>query len=288
MLISVQKDFEITRARINGKSEPREDTSRSKSETAPTKAKGPRARDKAKQKTSNAPDKDQNWWEAAAIFEFIQKAVNQNAIRVHHVNMDKVATLIVRRYEIDEVEVALNVIKVHAANLCYMMEHPRRSSQYMVHEPIYEELRAGHDLSATETRRAESIELRPRKDHATLKNEVSDEDSESSSEAVTPVQRRRPNRGKYSGLRPKSGKFSGKGKSVKMGKGKGKAYILTNDDSGEEEEIESEMEIDTPTHAISPGKRKSSSEDLEVETGAQLGSKWCITTHILELDLFPI
>jgi hypothetical protein len=202
----------------------------------------------------------------------MQKAVNMGVMHIGHVTIEKVAKLLVRRYEIDDVETARKVILVHATNLCYMMDHPRRKNiQFFASEPFYKEISAGHSLPAAEIRRVESIELRPRKDHSSLREEAeSDSDSDASSTIETPkMQPRHRKKGRLSVLRPKSSKFSGKGKSVKRGKGKGKAPS-TNITSGEEDEdgqdqdagSDDEAPIDTPTQALSPGKRKLDADDL--------------------------
>lgn len=210
----------------------------------------------------------------------MQKAVNQGAMHVGRITLGRLAKLIVRRYEIEEIETAQNVILVHASNLCYIMDHPRRKSiRYFASEPIYEELSAGHSLSTAEARRAESIKLRRRKNHATLKEDLTTSESESESEPNIDIEtpQRRPSRrkGRLSVLRPKSSKYSGKskGKGVKgrSGKGKGKApnLIVETDSESDEEMVsgeangsESDEQIDTPTQAFSPGKRKHA-EDVE-------------------------
>lgn len=187
----------------------------------------------------------------------MQKAVNQGVMRKGHITIERVSKLLVKRYEIDEVEMAKHVILVHAQNLCYMMEYPRRKNiAYFAEEPIYEELSSGHSLSAAEVRRAGGIGLRPRKDHGRMKDDISSSEDSSSDEATTTPQRKplKKQKGQLSVLRPKSGKYSGKGKGVKRGKGKGKknVHIVTDDESDED----SDMSIDTPTQQLSPGKRK--------------------------------
>lgn len=232
-------------------------------------------------KPEEAPKKDGNWWEAAALFEFMQKAVNQRAMRAgrNQITLERVANLVVRRYEIEELETAQNVLHVHAQNLCYMMDHPRRQNiRFFATEPIYQKLAAGHSLSAAEQRRAEGVELRPRKDHATLRSEeaessdTSDEDEKD--DVITTPHRPPPGRrkkGRLSVLRPKSGKFSGKSKGIKIGKGKGgkgKAPVPDSDapESDDEEakdtSSEDEMVIDTPTQALSPAREKRKLDDL--------------------------
>ena len=155
------------------------------------------------------------------------------------------------------------------------MDHPRRQNiRFFATEPIYGQLTAKHSLSEAEQRRAERVELRPRRDHRTLK----DEDSESSNTSdeedepmSTPVRRMsgRSKKGTLSVLRPKSGKYSGKGKSVNRG-GKGKTTPLTSvsdsDSASDEEDI---LAIDTPTHAFSsePSKRKFNTSDETTKEG---------------------
>jgi hypothetical protein len=243
-------------------------------------------------KTDKAPKKDNNWWEAATLFEFMQKVVNQRVLRSgrNQITLERVAQLVVRRYEIEELETAQNVLLVHASNLCYMMDHPRRKNiRFFAEEPIYRELAAGHDLPAAEQRRVEGVELRPRRDHATLKDEeVQSSDTSSEEEEVisTPVRRPpgRRRRGRLSVLRPTSSKFSGKGKSIihtEGSAGKGKAPVLAMDlsdnsgtqddqetadsDDNDDGEDDEDMEIDTPTQALSPGREKRKLEETDTD-----------------------
>jgi hypothetical protein len=270
------KEFEASKARVDGKLDAKlEKSSKASSPTAAakatTRAKG-KEKEKAKSKTAEAPKKDDNWWESAAIFEFVQKAVNQNAIHKGHITIERVAKLLVKRYEIEEVETAQNVILVHGQNLCYMMEHPRRkNTEYFASEPIYAELSSGHDLSAADVRRAEGVELKPRKDHGTLKEEISSssEDSSSDDASIRTPQRRRSGKKKSQGqlsvLRPKSSTQSGagKGKGPKRGKGKGKGKKNVPIRADEESSEDEDTGVDTPTQAPSPRKRKLTENEKE-------------------------
>ena len=224
-------------------------------------------------KTDAPPKKDDNWWEAATLFEFMQKAVNQRVIRAgrNSITIERVAQLLIKRFEIDDVATAHNVLLVHAQNLCYMMDHPRRQNiRFFAAEPIYGELAAGHNLSAAEQRRAEGVELRPRKNHGTLRgdNSESSDTSDEEDEDIITTPRRKPGRSKkgtLSVLRPKSAQFSGKGKSVhQAGKGKTNPSIPVSDSdadsAGEEDDV---MAIDTPTQALSPGTSKRKLEELD-------------------------
>jgi hypothetical protein len=206
----------------------------------------------------------------------MQKAVNQRVVRAgrNQITLERVAQLVVKRYEIEELEIAQNVLFVHARNLCYMMDHPRRKSiHYFADEPIYRELAAGHNLPAAEQRRAEGVELKPRRDHATLRDdetESSDTSSEDEDVLATPVRPPpgRRKRGRLSVLRPTSSKFSGKSKAPQHGNskaGKGKAPIQGSDSSDDASEAEESarvedsdeaMGIDTPTQALSPSREK--------------------------------
>ncbi|KAI4715011.1 hypothetical protein J4E89_000696 [Alternaria sp. Ai002NY15] len=285
-LVFQEKDFDNCKARIEGRYsqiQPERSARTQKSASAPTPA-SKTAQANATPKSTEAPKKDDNWWEAAALFEFMQKAVNQRVLRAgrNHITVDRVAELIVRRYEIEEVDTAKNVLLVHAQNLCYMMDHPRRKNiQFFAAEPIYQELSAGHTLPAAEQRRAEGVELKPRKDHGTLRGgeSGSSDTSDEEDDAVTTPVRRPPGRrkqGRLSVLRPTSGKFSGKSKgiSIKPGRqkgGKGKAPVPASDDSEAEQssnatssdEDDEEEGIDTPTHALSPGREKRKLDDTE-------------------------
>ncbi|KAI1514518.1 hypothetical protein L13192_09314 [Pyrenophora tritici-repentis] len=247
-------------------------------------------------KPTEAPKKDDNWWEAAVLFEFIQKAVNQKVLRAgrNQITLDRVAELVVRRYEIEELETAKNVLLVHAQNLCYMMDHPRRKTiQFFSAEPIYQELAGGHNLPAAEQRRAEGVELKPRKDHARLRDGESDssdttdedEDEEEEDTITTPIRRPpgRRKKGRLSVLRPKSNRLSGKSKGVKIapGKqkgGKGKAPIATSDDSGADQTEEAtssdaDSSIQTPTQALSPAREKRKLDETDVSQDDESRSK---------------
>jgi hypothetical protein len=231
------------------------------------------------------PKKDDNWWEAAALFEFMQKAVNQRVLRAgrNQITLERVAQLVVKRYEIEELEIAQNVLLVHARNLCYMMDHPRRKSvRFFADEPLYQELATGHNFSAAEQRRAEGVKLRPRKDHATLKgsetesSDTSSEEEEEEEDVISTPVRRPPGRrkkGRLSVLRPTTAQFSGKSKTTKPPNGKGsksKAPIPTSDTSDAEDETDAETGIDTPTAVRSPReKRKLPETDNDSHSEAQ-------------------
>jgi len=290
-----QEDFETCKARVDGRylhiraSKPAPTPAPLAKTSAPAARSPTDPMQPATHQAADAPKKDRNWWEAAALFEFMQKAVNQRVLRVgrHQITLERVAELIVRRYEIEEVQVAQHVLLVHAQNLCYMMAHPRRKNiRYFASEPIYQTLLARHDLSAAEQRRAAGVELRPRKDHATLKNAASDSsdtsDEEEPDAVATPIRRppTRSKKGRLSVLRPRSSNFSGK--SAKSGDGragKGKAPVLDEGEASEESDgseqnssSDDAMSIDTPTHALSPGREKrkldgTNADDEEGEKG---------------------
>lgn len=223
-----QNDFERCKARHEGRvihvkpDRPSRTTETSPASSAATAASGraPSGSKVATKKTDAPPKKDDNWWEAATLFEFMQKAVNQRVIRAgrNSITIERVAQLLIKRFEIDHVATARNVLLVHAQNLCYMMDHPRRQNiRFFAAEPVYGELAAGHNLSAAEQRRAEGVELRPRKNHSTLRgdsSESSDTSDDEDEDVITTPRRRLPGRSKkgtLSVLRPKSAQFSGKG-----------------------------------------------------------------------------
>ncbi|KAF1933341.1 uncharacterized protein M421DRAFT_194909 [Didymella exigua CBS 183.55] len=231
-------------------------------------------------KTEDAPKKDDNWWESATLFEFMQKAVNQRVVRAgrNSITVERVAQLIIKRYEIEDIQTARNVLLVHAQNLCYMMDHPRRqNTRFFAAEPIYRELTAGHTFSAADQRRAEAVELRPRKDHASLRGEdsessdTSNDDDAGDGVMTTPKQRMpgRSKKGTLSVLRPKSGKFSGKGTGANRGgKGKTKPPIPVSDSEADSaSDGEDAMARDTPTHALSSGPKRKLDTSDEAEEG---------------------
>ncbi|KAH6642301.1 hypothetical protein C7974DRAFT_327439 [Boeremia exigua] len=259
------KEFERCKARSAGRPTDVK-TSRTRTSPAPVpSAKAQTSRGSAVvAKADEPPKKDDNWWEAATLFAFMQRAVNQRVIRAgrNSITVDRVAQLIIRRFEIEDVQVARNILLVHAQSLCYMMDHPRRRNiRFFAAEPIYGELRAGHSLPAAEQRRAEGMELRPRKHQGRLQGEESEssdtddeEDEEDEEDDITTPQHRAPRRsqkGTLSVLRPKSGKSS-TGKSVqRAGKGKTKPPIPVSDSDSADD-----MPLDTPTHALSPAPKR--------------------------------
>jgi hypothetical protein len=192
------------------------------------------------------------------------------------ITVDRVAELMTKRYEIEEVDTARNVLLVHAQNLCYKMDHPRsKAAIFLADEPIYRELGMGHDLPAADIRKAQAVALRPRKDHAPLERADSDtsSDSESIEEVVVTPQRqadRRKKKGRLSVLRPKSSKFSGKGKTLQSRKGPGlgdhssqAADSSADPDAEVDSDSESIAEIDTSTEALSPTREKRKLIDIE-------------------------
>ncbi|KAJ4355583.1 uncharacterized protein N0V89_003603 [Didymosphaeria variabile] len=280
----VQKVFESIKARKEGRYDevPKEPSS-VKPTTAPAAQPSRSVRSRSHvEKPSAPPKKDDNWWEAAAIYDFIRSAVNKRVLRPgrHQITMDRIAELMTKRYEIEEVDTARNVLLVHAQNLCYKMDHPRsKSASFLADEPIYRELETGHDLPAADIRKAQAVALRPRKDHAPLESAESDiSDSETSNDVVVTPQRRadgRKKKGRLSVLRPRSSKYSGKGKTVQPRKGStsGTRSSEEADSSAESEVAEAErdsdsvIEIDTPTQALSPSREKrkfiDTSDDVE-------------------------
>lgn len=285
LLIAVQDVFESLKARKEGRYDHAPKPTRfEKSTPAPAAQKPASSRSRSQtQKLVEKPKKDDNWWEAAAIYEFIRSAVNKRILRPgrDHITLDRVASLMTRRYEIEDVETARNVLLVHAQNLCYKMDHPRsKSASFLSEEPIYRQLEAGHDLPAAEIRRAQGVELRPRRDHTLLEAvESSSSESESPEEVVaTPQPRARPDgrkkRGRLSVLRPLSGKFSGKGKSVKSRRSPNLDDHTSEDaDSSAEPEQGADLEsdsdsviaIDTPTQVLSPNREKRKFMDMEYD-----------------------
>ncbi|KAL1604997.1 hypothetical protein SLS60_004540 [Paraconiothyrium brasiliense] len=280
---SLQKVFESLKARKEGRYDEVPEEPRSvKPTTAPAAQPSRSVRSRSHiEKPSAPPKKDDNWWEAAAIYEFIRSAVNKRVLRPgrDQITVDRVAELMTKRYEIDEVDTARDVLLVHAQNLCYKMDHPRsKSASFLTDEPIYRELEKGHDLPAADIRKAQAVALRPRKDHAPLERAESDtSDSESSENVVVTPQRRadgRKKKGRLSVLRPKSSKYSGKGKTVQSRKGPDPGTGSSEEaDSSAESEAEEErasdsvIEIDTPTQALSPSREKrkfiDTSDDVE-------------------------
>ncbi|KAF2745020.1 hypothetical protein M011DRAFT_448425 [Sporormia fimetaria CBS 119925] len=260
-------EFQRTRARVDGK-DTKAATIKTKPETSKSAPKESKTTGKhiSTQDPSQHPRKDGSWWDAKVLYEFMQKAVNLRAVHAGHLTVDRLAKLIVRRYEINDEEIARKVVLVHAENLRYMMAHPKsKKAAYLKQVPLYQELAAGHDLSAKEERLAQAVELHPRKDRSSFRDDP-DSDSDSESTIATPQQQPRHKKtGALSVLRPKSGKSKG----VKRGKGKGKA---PNGASAEDDESDSDAVMDTPTQALTSGKRKRLIDVNEIEPRKRTGS----------------
>jgi hypothetical protein len=195
----------------------------------------------------NAPKKDDNWWEATAVWELMQKSFSQGYLRAGEVTVSNIAKAMVKKYHIDSEEQAENYLRVHGSNLRYIMQHPRRrTTLHFVHEPIFEEL-ASNYLPAATIRLASQIVLLPRK--APLDEDFSSKEDDSSNGTSSSDDETRRHRhshkGKYSGLRPKGSKVAGKGNKDKT--------TWPNEDDDEDGE---------PMELVSPTKRKTS----EVET----------------------
>ncbi|KAF2196266.1 hypothetical protein GQ43DRAFT_445286 [Delitschia confertaspora ATCC 74209] len=260
-------DFNRLKARVSGKDQ----EGIAQPDAVVVKPKPSKPKEKTSQQSSNISKKDDNWWQASVIWEFMQKAVSQGAIQTGHVTIERVAALLVKRFEVDDSNVAKNIIHVHASNILYMMEHPRRrTAKSFLHEPIHAQLSAGHSLSAVEVRRTEQMELRPRKTYQSLKDYSSDEDEkESSAEEATPRRRvaRPSNKGKFSSLRPKNGRISGKGKGKSV-----KQRDSTADATDDDEEMPDADVLDTPT-VVPQGKRKHASIFLPINPRKRAASE---------------
>lgn len=253
-----QKDFQTVRDKINGKDEEKPTQTRAKSKVATSVEKSSKVVEGSsrfrsapkQQKPTNAPKKDDSWWEATVIWEIMQKAVAQDLIESGNVTIDGIAELMIKKYEIDDEEQAANYIRVHASNLRYMMQHPkRRRSSHFVQEPLFEEL-ASIQLPAATIRKISQMQLRPRK--VPLKTESSGDESgtPSSSSDETPRRPYHAHKGKSSVLRPKISKIAGKGRGGK----RGKTNSSTPFDKDSDEILSDDGE---PMELSSPSKRKS-------------------------------
>ncbi|KAF2806571.1 uncharacterized protein BDZ99DRAFT_394147 [Mytilinidion resinicola] len=251
-------DFQAVRDKISekndagsqkqSKTKPRAATSRS--------AQPPKRTASKKEKPPNVPKKDDNWWEATAIWELMQKAFAQGHLKPGEVTVSSIAKEMVKKYSIESEGQANNYLRVHGSNLRFIMQHPKRKTMlHFVHEPIFEELES-NTLPAATIRIASQLVLVPRK--APLDQDSSeDEASDQSSSSDDGTRRHRhSHKGKYSGLRPKSSKVAGKGNKGK--KGKTTAPVPIVNEPGESDSGDGEpMELELSSHA----KRKGSVDE---------------------------
>lgn len=89
--MTMQNDVAHAKARMSGK----QAEEAAAAADAVAKTKKPK-KDKAKSKATDIPKKDDNWWEAAVIWEFMQKVVTQGLVHRNHVTVERIAALMVR------------------------------------------------------------------------------------------------------------------------------------------------------------------------------------------------
>ncbi len=70
---------------------------------------------------STAPKKDANWWEAKVVWELLQKVSSQGLISDDDLTISNLASILTRKYTVDDPHVAAIYIRSHASNLLYMM-----------------------------------------------------------------------------------------------------------------------------------------------------------------------
>lgn len=196
-----------------------------------------------------APKKDDNWWEAKVIWELMQKVQIQGLLAPRNMTVENFGKVMVRKYEVDDDELAADYIRAHASNVMYMMAHKRKPAVEWTEQPVYTEL-SQVKLSASALKKTSELEIRRRKDplpdpEPELAEQQMDQDS--SSDDVPPPAPRRGRKARQSLLRPKGSKYSGKGATRS-----GKSYHRS---SGDEDD-----NSDTP-EVTSPPKRKTEAED---------------------------
>ncbi|KAL0263706.1 hypothetical protein SLS55_002687 [Diplodia seriata] len=196
-------------------------------------------------KPGAAPKKDGNWWEAKVVWEMMQKVQIQGLLAPKNMTVENFAKVMVRKFEVDDKELAADYIRAHASNLIYMMTHKRKPAVQWTEQPVYTEL-SQVKLSASALRKAAELAIRRRRDplpdpEPELVQQQVEHDS--SSEDIPAPAPRRGRKARHSLLRPKSSKYSGKGMTRS-----GKSYHRSSGDEDDE---------DTDTAEVtSPPKRK--------------------------------
>jgi hypothetical protein len=234
-------------------------------------------------KVTSKIKKDANYWKALVLWEIIQRAHLQGNVEASVMDLTSIANILVRRYEIDDVNTAEHVLLAHAALIREMMEKKSLKNETAAKSatangiasnvrwtkiPLYKALNPSK-LSATALRNAQEIELKPRK--IPLKDSSTEQSEDQVSTPVRTVDNsrgarrsRRSQKGQLSVPRhtssEKFSKVSGKGK----GGGKAppprrsKRHLAESEEEEEEEDDDDdedsdmEMNVSTPTH----GKRK--------------------------------
>ncbi|KAK0664310.1 hypothetical protein DIS24_g744 [Lasiodiplodia hormozganensis] len=196
-------------------------------------------------KPGSAPKKDDNWWEAKVIWEMMQKVQIQGLLAPKNMTVTNFAKVMVRKFEVDDEDMAADYIRAHATALLYMMAHKRKPAVEWTEQPVYTEL-SQVKLSSGALRRTSRLEIRRRRDplpdpEPELAQLGVEQDS--SSEDIPAPAPRRGRKARQSLLRPKSSKYSGKGMTRS-----GKSYHRSSGD-------EDEDDTDAP-EVTSPPKRK--------------------------------
>lgn len=197
---------------------------------------------------STAPKKDANWWEAKVIWELLQKASSQGLISNDDLTTLNLASILTRKYTIDDPHLATIYIRAHAPNLLYMMAHKRRPHLDWTSTYIFHELSTTR-VSPKQLDHILHIELRQRKREAPPPQHSSV--SISSDSENHRARRRGPSR---SVLRPRGSKVPGKA-AAKAAARRGARYAGRN----AKPQVGDSDDSDTVALA-SPTKRKSVDE----------------------------
>ena len=212
--------------------------------------------------------RDDAWWKARAILEFMHKAHALKLVSSKSLTIDQFAVAMARSYDVEDEETAATYIQAYADQLILMME--TKKYEVWTTRPIYEELKNAR-VSVVDMRRMQQLKLQPLRaplmpsdsevsSESSSASETSEEQEEQEEEPPAPTGRAR--KGRLSIMRPKPSKYSGKG-AKRQSKGPSAKGIENENDENDERDI---MEVDgSSSSSRRTSKRKREPEKITAE-----------------------
>jgi hypothetical protein len=217
----------------------------------------------SKSKLDQAPKKDDAYWKAKVVWELMQRADAQGHVAASKMTISDVANVLHHRYEIDA-DLAAPFIRTLSFNIRDMMERKtsrKKSGIQWTKMPVYKELGSSNPrLSAAKQRQLGEVQLKSRKEPIPM--ETTTPESSEDSPAPEPENRgtrlrRRAHKGKSSVLRPKSTRFSGKGKGLTRAPAPKGPARQSMDDVSDAESVQTPSKRKGDFDELPPTKRRS-------------------------------
>ncbi|KAF2838128.1 hypothetical protein M501DRAFT_1017154 [Patellaria atrata CBS 101060] len=215
----------------------------------------------------SAPKKDDAWWQAQILWDFMQIAQASNLVHSNELNIAGFSRALYERYDLANPTQAANYIRAHATNLIWMMEHKRRPTIVWREQTIHTQLSSAKLAPATLNKML-ALRIHRRKDIAPIPRSEETEDSgeETSTSEIARARRlHHAQKGRLSVRRPISSKFSGKGTAHGKSSSRAEPEAEEDDemlDPNEEADLASPLKRKGPSRPSVPRKRKSSATNL--------------------------